>query len=106
MIIGFLISFWAVITMRHMQTSLRPDIPTTTLVKSGPFRYTRNPIYLGFTGLYAGIACLANTLWPILLLPFLLVLMNRGVIAREEEYLTRKFGEPYIDYKTQVSRWF
>ncbi|CAN5487348.1 isoprenylcysteine carboxylmethyltransferase family protein [soil metagenome] len=104
-VIGFLIGLVAALTMRRAHTSLRPDTPTTALVDTGPFRYTRNPIYVAFTLMYTGIACFVNTLWPILFLPFVLLIMDRGVIAREEQYLTHKFGPVYTQYKRQVRRW-
>ena len=91
--------------MRRAGTSVNPTQPTTTLILEGPYRFTRNPIYLGMTALYMGIAILANTLWPILLLPGALFVMTRGVIEREEAYLERKFGEQYVTYKEKVRRW-
>ncbi len=91
--------------MRRAGTSLNPEEPTTAIVTSGPFRYTRNPIYVSMTLIYLGITLLANALWPLVLLPFVLVAVDRGVIAREERYLERKFGEEYIRYKARVRRW-
>jgi protein-S-isoprenylcysteine O-methyltransferase Ste14 len=104
-VINLVIGFPAFFTMRRAHTALNPAHPTTAIVRTGPFRYTRNPIYLSFAILYTGIAMLVNTLWPMLFLPFVLVLVNRGVIAREEQYLEQKFGEEYTQYKTQVRRW-
>jgi protein-S-isoprenylcysteine O-methyltransferase Ste14 len=86
-------------------TDVRPDKPTTSLVIEGPYHFTRNPIYLGFTLAYGGIAALASSLWAALLLPFVLVVMQRGVIDREEHYLERIFGEKYVQYKNRVGRW-
>ncbi|MDQ5827213.1 MAG: isoprenylcysteine carboxylmethyltransferase family protein, partial [Chloroflexota bacterium] len=86
-VLNFVIGVPAFVTMRRARTSVRPDVPTTTLVTTGPFRYTRNPIYLSFVLLYTGIALLADALWPLLLLPLVQAVMNRGVIAREEAYL-------------------
>lgn len=91
--------------MRHAGTNVNPTEPTTVLVTEGPFKYTRNPLYLSLTLFYAGVAALVNTLWAILLLPAVLLVMNRGVVAREERYLERKFGEQYIQYKARVRRW-
>lgn len=103
--LNFLIALPAVVTMRRVRTTLNPALPTTTIVTTGPFRYTRNPIYLSFSIFYTGIAVLLNALWPVLLLPIVQVVMTRGVIAREEEYLERTFGEGYTRYKAQVRRW-
>jgi protein-S-isoprenylcysteine O-methyltransferase Ste14 len=55
--------------------------------------------------MYAGIAALANALWAIVLLPVALLVIQRGVIEREERYLERKFGEEYLSYKAGVRRW-
>ncbi len=95
----------AFLTMRRAGTDVRPQRPTTALVAEGPFRYTRNPIYQSFALNYAGIATFANALWALLLLPGVLVAIDRGMIAREERYLERKFGDDYRRYKAQVRRW-
>jgi protein-S-isoprenylcysteine O-methyltransferase Ste14 len=91
--------------MRKAGTNIAPTQPTTALIVEGPYRFTRNPIYLGMTLLYTSIAVLANSLWPILLLPGVLFVITRGVIEREEAYLAQKFGAPYLAYKTKVRRW-
>lgn len=92
--------------MFSAQTNVDPRQPATTIVTEGPYRYTRNPLYMGLTLIYAGIAFLANALWAMLLLPVALVVMVYGVIKREEQYLERKFGEQYLSYKIRVRRWF
>ena len=92
-------------TMRQAGTNINPTQPTTAIVVEGPFRLTRNPLYLALTVFYAGIATLINAFWVLLLLPVVLLLINRGVIDREEQYLARKFGEQYLHYKEQVRRW-
>lgn len=92
--------------MLAAKTNVNPTLPVTTIVTEGPYRYTRNPLYLGLTLIYAGIAFLANALWVMLLLPVVLVVMVYGVIKREEQYLERKFGEQYLSYKASVRRWF
>jgi len=91
--------------MTNAQTNVNPTYPATTIVTEGPFRFTRNPLYLSMTLLYIGITFLVNTLWLVLLLPIVLVLINIGVIAREERYLERKFGAQYLAYKQRVRRW-
>lgn len=92
--------------MRNAHTNVDPRQPATTVVTEGPFRYTRNPLYLSLMLVYTGIAFLTNALWVILLLPVLLLVMLYGVIKREERYLERKFGEQYLSYKARVRRWF
>jgi len=91
--------------MQRAHTSPNPHEPVTTIVVDGPYRFTRNPIYLAFTLFYAGIAVIANSLWTMLLLPLVLLIMRQGVIEREERYLERKFGDTYLRYKESVRRW-
>jgi protein-S-isoprenylcysteine O-methyltransferase Ste14 len=91
--------------MRRAGTNVDPTKPATVLVTEGPFKYTRNPLYLSLTLFYIGIATLVNTIWAILLLPIVLYVINRGVIDREERYLKRKFGEQYTQYTQRVRRW-
>ena len=91
--------------MKRAETNVDPYKPTTAIVEAGPYRYTRNPLYVGMTLIYAGFAARANTLPAALLLPAVLAIMRRGVIEREERYLERKFGEEYLQYKRRVRRW-
>ena len=102
---GVLLIGWFGWTMRRAGTPTSPYKPVSHMVTEGPFHYTRNPGYLAMTMIYTGIASLANALWAILLLPVALLVMQRGVIEREERYLERKFGEEYLRYKAQVRRW-
>jgi protein-S-isoprenylcysteine O-methyltransferase Ste14 len=102
---GLLVGVPAFRAMRRAGTQVDPREETTALVISGPFRYTRNPLYLTQTLIYAGVAALANTLWPIVFLPGVLLVITKGVIEREEQYLERKFGDEYQQYKRQVRRW-
>lgn len=87
------------------RTRPEPWKPTTALVTGGPYRFTRNPMYLGFTLVYLGLAAWANTAWPAVLLPAVLALIHHGVIRREEAYLERLFGEEYRAYRRRVRRW-
>lgn len=73
--------------MRRAGTDVSPYKPAASLVVEGPYRFTRDPIYLGFTPVYGRIAALADSLWAVLLLPFVLVVMRCGIIDREEQYL-------------------
>jgi protein-S-isoprenylcysteine O-methyltransferase Ste14 len=86
-------------------TNIPPNLPTTALVVDGIYARTRNPMYLGSTLVYAGLGVAAGSLWAIGLVSPLLWVMNVGVIAREESYLERKFGEAYRTYKARVRRW-
>ena len=102
---GLAVGFLGSREMRRAETTLDPRKPATTIVTGGPFRYTRNPLYLSMTLIYGGISALADALLPVLLLPIVLRLMRRGVIEREERYLERKFGDEYIEYKVRTPRW-
>lgn len=102
---GLLLFLSSLRTMHRAGTDVRPDRPTSSLVVEGPYRFTRNPIYLGFTLFYGGVTALANSLPSALLLPFVLIVMRRGVIEREEHYLERIFGQEYLQYKARVRRW-
>jgi protein-S-isoprenylcysteine O-methyltransferase Ste14 len=91
--------------MKRAQTNVDPYKPTTAIVAAGPYRYTRNPLYVGMTLIYIGISARANALPPVLLLPVVFAIMQRGVIEHEERYLERKFGDEYLRYKERVRRW-
>jgi protein-S-isoprenylcysteine O-methyltransferase Ste14 len=86
-------------------TTISPYGATTALVTTGPYRISRNPGYLGLALAYAGIALLSGALWPFASLVPTLALIDRGVIAREERYLERKFGDQYRRYRRQTRRW-
>jgi protein-S-isoprenylcysteine O-methyltransferase Ste14 len=86
-------------------TNIPPSLPTTALVVDGIYRRTRNPLYLGTTLVYLGLSVAAGSFWAIVLVVPLLWVINTGVIAREERYLERKFGDAYRAYKSQVRRW-
>jgi protein-S-isoprenylcysteine O-methyltransferase Ste14 len=78
---------------------------TTAIVRSGPYRFSRNPIYLAFSLLHLGIAIWVNSLWLVATLIASVAVMARVVIPREEQYLERRFGTEYLDYKKSVRRW-
>jgi protein-S-isoprenylcysteine O-methyltransferase Ste14 len=79
--------------------------PTTKIVRAGPYRFSRNPIYLAFSLLQLGIAMWANSVWLLATLLGAVALMHYFVMRREEEYLARRFGAQYLDYKASVRRW-
>jgi protein-S-isoprenylcysteine O-methyltransferase Ste14 len=91
--------------LSRAHTPVDPMKPTTALVTEGPFRYSRNPIYVALTLLYVGVALLINALWILLLIVPAVLVLRYGVIAREEAYLARKFGDAYRQYMAQVRRW-
>jgi protein-S-isoprenylcysteine O-methyltransferase Ste14 len=102
---GVLLMGWFLRTMRSAETPIDPREPVSRIVTGGPFRYTRNPAYLGMAMIFGGVSCLANALSAILLLPVALLTIQRGVIEREERYLEREFGEEYLRFKAQTRRW-
>ena len=87
------------------RTPVDPYTPSRAIVTDGPYRLTRNPGYLGMALTYAGITIASNAPWALLPLPAAIAVIDRGVIAREERYLERKFGARYTDYKRRVRRW-
>lgn len=95
----------ALLRFKAAGTNLPTYRPTTALVTGGPYRWSRNPIYVGLSLAYAAIAVAAAAAWSLILLAPLLVVMRYGVIAREEAYLERKFGAPYQGFKASVRRW-
>lgn len=95
----------AFFNFRRARTSLIPVNPTTAIVAAGPYRFTRNPMYVSLALAYLGVTLWVDTLWPLLFLPLVLFTVQRAVIAREERYLEAKFGDEYRGYKTRVRRW-
>lgn len=91
---------------RTSKTRPEPWQPSSALVVSGIYRFTRNPMYLGMALLCAGIALFFGSLGAILLTGVAALIVDRGVIVREEAYLERRFGEPYLAYRKSVRRWF
>jgi len=98
-------AFWARSTMVRARTNINPFKPTTAIVSTGPFGWTRNPLYLSMTVAYIGLALLLHAAAAILLLPVVLIIVTFGVIRREETYLERKFGTEYREYRGRVRRW-
>jgi protein-S-isoprenylcysteine O-methyltransferase Ste14 len=102
---GLALGAWGDRTMHRAGTNVHPSKPALALVEAGPFRFSRNPLYLGLTLIYAGVALLIPAVWPLLLLVPVLAVMTWGVVLREERYLERKFGESYRSYKARTRRW-
>jgi protein-S-isoprenylcysteine O-methyltransferase Ste14 len=102
---GGLLLLSALVTFFRMRTAIYPNQPATSIVTRGPYRFTRNPMYVALTSAYVGFVCLTNLLWPLLLLPVVLVVLRVFVIRREELYLTEAFGPAYAEYCQRVRRW-
>jgi len=95
----------AVRTFRTAGTPVPGNRPTTTIVRTGPYRCSRNPIYLSFSLLQLGVACWVNSLWLLVTLMPAAALMSFVVIPREEQYLETRFPSDYLPYKAAVRRW-
>jgi len=92
-------------TIWKASSSIIPMRPTTAIVSDGPYALTRNPMYLGMVFIYIGIAFLIRSPWALVLLPLVVLGVDRLVIAKEERYLRGKFGETYVNYCSRVRRW-
>jgi protein-S-isoprenylcysteine O-methyltransferase Ste14 len=95
----------AVHTFRAAGTPVPGNQPTTTIVRTGPYRFSRNPIYLAFSVLQLGIALWVGSLWILITLVPAFALMSFLVIPREERYLEARFPSEYLPYKGSVCRW-
>ena len=100
-----ILTVWSIGLFHRARTSFLPIKPTTTLVVYGPYKFTRNPMYFGLVCLYLGLALWLGVFWAVILLPAVIALVQHYVIAREEQYLERKFGEEYLRYTAGVRRW-
>ncbi|MEP7085790.1 MAG: isoprenylcysteine carboxylmethyltransferase family protein [Gemmatimonadota bacterium] len=103
--IGVALATWAVATFKRLQTSIIPIRPARTLAAEGPYRLTRNPMYVSFALVYLGITFVTNAFWPLLFLPEAIVMTYLLAIKLEEAYLSREFGDAYAEYCKRVRRW-
>lgn len=104
-IAGFAVFAAAMRGFSRAETNVPTTMPTTAIVTCGVYRFSRNPIYLGMTLFYLGLSFVLQNVYMLILLVPVLLVMRYGVIAREEAYLERKFGEDYLSYKQKVRRW-
>jgi protein-S-isoprenylcysteine O-methyltransferase Ste14 len=102
---GVAVAIVALVAFHRAGTRPEPWKPTAALVTTGPYRISRNPMYLGFTFLYLGLSLWFGGYWCLVFLPLVLVVMTIGVIRREEAYLERLFGDEYRAYRARVRRW-
>ena len=102
---AFALVGWAFATFLRARTAIIPHRPASQLVRAGPYRYTRNPMYVSLVLLYTGLALVFDTAWPLVVLPFVVTALHVLVIAREEAYLARAFGGAYVEYTREVRRW-
>lgn len=99
------LAVWGSLVFKAAGTNVNPRQPALRLVETGPYRFTRNPMYLGMVIFQVGLALAASLDWAIGLAPLLLAVLHFGVVLREEAYLTDKFGAPYRDFLSRSRRW-
>lgn len=104
-LLGVLLLIISVRTMNAQQTTINPKGATTTIIEIGIFKYSRNPMYISFTLILIGLLICLNSFFGLIILVPLLILVQKGIIEREETYLTQKFGSIYLSYKQRVRRW-
>ena len=102
---GLAVALAAERAFKAARTHVRPDKPTTAIVSTGVFGYSRNPMYLGMAFLLGGLGIAANALWFWLAVPILMAALLKQAIWPEEAYLEHKFGQDYLNYKAKVRRW-
>ena len=102
---SFALVSWGFLEMRKAKTHVDPYKPTTAIVTTGPYRFSRNPLYIALTLAYLSASIWTGTPEAFLALPVVLVVLQQGVIKREERYLEGKFGDLYRAYKARVRRW-
>jgi protein-S-isoprenylcysteine O-methyltransferase Ste14 len=103
--LGLATTLWGIATFANARTAIIPNQPASRLVSSGPYRYTRNPMYLGLSVAYLGGTLIVNSVWPLVVFPIVLGMLHSFVIAREERYLAAAFGAEYDAYRQRVRRW-
>lgn len=103
--VGLLCGVGAFLEFRKARTTLDPDGSSNAVVTGGIYRFTRNPIYLGFLLMVVGFPLAYGSLWGVVIAPAFIFTLNRLVIEKEEAYLEKKFKEQYTAYKSRVRRW-
>jgi len=103
--VATLLAAWSLFEFHKADTDVRPDKPDSTLLTSGPYQFTRNPLYIVLTLAQLTVAIWLNNLWILLLAIPSVIVISLYAIAREERYLETLFGQQYLDYKKQVRRW-
>jgi protein-S-isoprenylcysteine O-methyltransferase Ste14 len=102
---GAVLAGGAILKFKDVGTTVRPDRAASTLVIAGPYKISRNPMYLGLAFVYLGVAVARQSVWALILLPVVLIVIQRGAIEPEEAFLEKRFGANYIRYKENVRRW-
>ena len=105
LLLGAAIVAWGRSSLVASGTNVDPTLPTTAIVTSGAYQFTRNPLYVGLTLIFSGLTLAMNTWWGLLALMPLIIVMHIGVVLREERYLEQKFGDNYRQYRAKVRRY-
>lgn len=104
-LIGMSLILWAVRLFTKAGTTIKPFEASTKMIVSGPYRWSRNPIYLGLAIILLGIGLALGTLTPFVIVPLFVWLIQKNVIAHEEAMLDKSFGAAYAEYKKRIRRW-
>ena len=104
-ILAPMLAISAVVTFKKVGTNVHPSEPALTIARGGPYRFTRNPMYLALCFLQVALGFFLNDWIALLFVVPLALILHFGVVLREERYLTAKFGEPYLELKRDVRRW-
>jgi len=103
--LAFALIVWSALLFRRAGTNIRPHLPSTALVTSGPYRHTRNPMYLGMAGMLLGAGVFMGSISPFIVIPAFMALITERFILPEEAKMEAAFGREYLDYKARVRRW-
>lgn len=103
---GLVIILTSMWLFRQHKTTINPARAATVMIEAGPYRYSRNPMYVGLALIHVGITIATGNLWQVVVMPIALLLIRWHVIAREERWLLKRFGESYYTYCQRVPRWF
>ncbi|MEW6253366.1 MAG: isoprenylcysteine carboxylmethyltransferase family protein [Pseudomonadota bacterium] len=103
--VGVVLFAWTLVTFARHRTTVNPYKAASALCTDGPFRFSRNPIYLGDWFLLAGVSLLLHSAWPLLFAPLIWALLRYGVIRHEEAHLEARFGDDFRAYRARVRRW-
>jgi protein-S-isoprenylcysteine O-methyltransferase Ste14 len=102
---GALLTLWCLMVFDRLGTGIMPDQPARVIVTTGPYAWSRNPMFVGFVLIHAGLAVWLSTFWALALLPAAVMLTTATVVVREEAYMRRAFGPDYERYVARVRRW-
>ena len=104
-VLGFSLSLGSGIFFRKLGTNPRPGSKANLIVTKGPFKYTRNPMYLGLITMLIGISVLLGTFSPLIIIPILFIILHIQFVLREEKWMEEWFGKSYLEYKSKTPRW-